>query len=114
MLIILTFLNSETNVSSSTVTDHFNFLVLSVIKIDVKGCLRQCNEKLKLVFQLADQKHFIYDNKQFILLLANDIINDKNIFVEINIVHFAIKHISSCGLLQNIHYSVILLVSIQK
>lgn len=70
MLISLTFLNSETNVFSSTVTDHFNFPSLSVIKIDVKGCLRQCNEKMKLVFQLAGQKHFIHDNKQFILLFC--------------------------------------------
>lgn len=80
--IILTFKNSEANVSLCTITDHFNFLAFATIKIDVKGCLRQCNEKMKLVFQLTDQKHFICDNKQFILLFAYDIINGKNIFLK--------------------------------
>lgn len=66
----LTFTNSEANVSLCTITDHFNFLALAILKIDVKGCLRQYNEKTKLVFQLTDQKHFTCDNKQFILLFC--------------------------------------------
>lgn len=68
--IIFTFKNSEANVSLRAITDHFNFLALAIIKIDVKGCPRQCNEKMKLVFQLTDQKHFICDNKQFALLFC--------------------------------------------
>lgn len=68
--IMLTFKNSVANVSLCPVTDHFNFLAFAIIKIDVKGCLRHCNEKMKLVFQLTDQKHFICDNKQFILLFC--------------------------------------------
>lgn len=66
----LIFTNSEANVSLCTITDHFNFLASAILKIDVKGCLRQYNEKMKLVFQLTDQKHFICDNKQFILLFC--------------------------------------------
>lgn len=68
--IMLTFKNSIANVSLCPVTDHFNFLAFTIIKIDVKGCRRQCNEKMKLVFQLTDQKHFTCDNKQFILLFC--------------------------------------------